>query len=220
MKRSRAASIVASCSSSFEPKCAKRPLFDIASSSASRPMVSPSRPSTEARSTARSRMRCRVRSPFMRKPAGPSSASMSMRGKRRSTARGAATRIDFVIVSLAAGVAARGRRRWSRGSRRRRWWRRGARPRRRCAWCRGRHRIEVLDVQVANDVELIGIVGRRRALHCPAHRDVPGEIGALHVRSEAGVVQHLHRIELVEVDKYSVRFSTAPSTPPRRSGLC
>ena len=52
MKISRAASIVASWSSSLEPKWANSPLLLMSSSVASRPIVSPPRPSTEARSTA------------------------------------------------------------------------------------------------------------------------------------------------------------------------
>src|ERR1700728_998000 len=44
--------MVASWSSSLEPKWAKRPLLLMASSVASRPLVRPSRPSTEARSAA------------------------------------------------------------------------------------------------------------------------------------------------------------------------
>src|SRR5262245_57579530 len=63
MKIARAASTVATCRSSFEPKWAKRPLLLIESSRASRPMVRPSRPSAEAMCTAVSRMALRVRSP-------------------------------------------------------------------------------------------------------------------------------------------------------------
>ena len=60
-KRRRAASIVASCSSSLEPKCANSPLLLMPSSVASRPIVRPSRPSTEARSAAAWRIDSRVR---------------------------------------------------------------------------------------------------------------------------------------------------------------
>src|SRR6185503_4750200 len=63
MKIARAASTVATCRSSFEPKCAKRPLLLIDSSSASRPIVRPSSPSAEAMWTAVSRIALRVRSP-------------------------------------------------------------------------------------------------------------------------------------------------------------
>ena len=67
-KRSAAAATVASCSSCLEPKWAKSPLLLIRSSAARRPIVSPPRPSTEARSTARSRIAARVCSPL---PAPP-----------------------------------------------------------------------------------------------------------------------------------------------------
>src|SRR6186713_2431693 len=63
-KRSAAAATVASCSSCLEPKWAKRPLLLIRSSAARRPIVSPSRPSTDATSTARSRIDARVSEPF------------------------------------------------------------------------------------------------------------------------------------------------------------
>src|SRR5215208_915509 len=56
-----ASSIVASWSSSLEPKWPKRPLLLISRSLARRPIVNPSRPSIDARSTARSRMAARVR---------------------------------------------------------------------------------------------------------------------------------------------------------------
>ena len=51
-KIARAARMVASWSSSLDPKCAIRPLLLISSSLASRPIESPSRPSTDATSTA------------------------------------------------------------------------------------------------------------------------------------------------------------------------
>ena len=44
--------MVSSWSSSFERKCAKRPLFERPTRSASAAIVSPSRPSTDARSAA------------------------------------------------------------------------------------------------------------------------------------------------------------------------
>ena len=78
-KIARAARIVASWSSSLVPKCAIRPLLLIASSVASRPMESPSRPSTEARSTARASTTRRVRSPRRTRP--------SVGRARRSAAR-------------------------------------------------------------------------------------------------------------------------------------
>src|SRR5215216_3570743 len=56
-----ASSIVASWSSSLEPKWPKRPLLLISRSLARRLIVNPSRPSIDARSTARSRMAARVR---------------------------------------------------------------------------------------------------------------------------------------------------------------
>ena len=47
---------VATCRRSFDAKCAKRPLFERSSAAASRPMVSPSSPTSLASSTARSRI--------------------------------------------------------------------------------------------------------------------------------------------------------------------
>ena len=67
-KISRAASIVASCSSSLEPKWANRPLLLMPSSLASRPIVMPSIPSTGASCTAVSRIDSRVRRPRSRRP--------------------------------------------------------------------------------------------------------------------------------------------------------
>src|ERR1700722_12897266 len=61
--RCRASSMVASCSSSLEPKWANSPLLLMASSVASRPMLRPSRPSTEARPAAARRIVVRVRAP-------------------------------------------------------------------------------------------------------------------------------------------------------------
>src|SRR5260221_601608 len=60
--------------------------------------------------------------------------------------------------------------------------------------------IEELDVEVANDVYLVGIIG---VIDLPlsAILLVPRRDGALDVRGEAGVVQHLHGVELVEVDE-------------------
>ena len=58
-------SSAASWSSSFEPKCAKRPLFDIPVFSASVPIVSDSKPSALAWSTAAERIRARVSSPLV-----------------------------------------------------------------------------------------------------------------------------------------------------------
>src|SRR6266849_2886157 len=63
MKTCRAASIVANCRSSFEPKWAKSPLLLMPSCSASEPTVSRSKPWAEAMSTARARMASRGRSP-------------------------------------------------------------------------------------------------------------------------------------------------------------
>src|SRR3954464_7973516 len=74
-KISRAASTVASCSSSFEPNKANTPLLLSSSSVASRPRDSPSRPSTDATSTARCSTTLRVASPRATRPstgtAGP-----------------------------------------------------------------------------------------------------------------------------------------------------
>src|ERR1700722_9388934 len=57
--------MVASCSSSLEPKWANSPLLLIASSVASRPMLRPSRPSTEARPAAVRRIVVRVLAPWL-----------------------------------------------------------------------------------------------------------------------------------------------------------
>ena len=54
-------------------------------------------------------------------------------------------------------------------------------------------------MEVAHDVELVGILGRIGA-PLPAVLRVPGDERALDVRGEARVVQHLHGIELVEVN--------------------
>src|ERR1700733_11748343 len=65
--------MVASWSSSLEPKWANSPLLLMASSVASRPMVRPSRPSTEARSAAVCRIAVLVRVPLVvaRRGMGP-----------------------------------------------------------------------------------------------------------------------------------------------------
>src|ERR1700728_3011035 len=57
--------MVASCSSSLEPKWANSPLLLMASSVASRPMLRPSRPSTEATSAAVRRIVVRVLAPWL-----------------------------------------------------------------------------------------------------------------------------------------------------------
>ncbi len=61
-----AASIVASWSSSLEPKWAKSPLLLIPTASASRPIESPSRPSIVASWAASRRIAARLRSPSLR----------------------------------------------------------------------------------------------------------------------------------------------------------
>src|SRR5581483_3694271 len=63
-KRSEAVRSISSCSSSFEPKWANSPLFDIPSSPASPARLSPSSPSRAASRNAVSRMRSRVCRPF------------------------------------------------------------------------------------------------------------------------------------------------------------
>ena len=63
-KRSEATRSISSCSSSFESKCAKRPLLERPSLPASAPRLSPSRPSRAASRKAVSRMRSRVSVPF------------------------------------------------------------------------------------------------------------------------------------------------------------
>ena len=60
VKSSTPCSKVAAWSSSLLPNIPCRPLFDIATSSASRPIVRPSSPSTEARRIATSRTSARV----------------------------------------------------------------------------------------------------------------------------------------------------------------
>ena len=67
-KIAAAARTVEICSSSLEPKCANRPLLLISSSVASRPIESPSSPSTDATFTAAVRIARRVRSPRTRRP--------------------------------------------------------------------------------------------------------------------------------------------------------
>ena len=67
-KTSRAAATVASCSCSFEPKSVAMPLLLWPDASASRPMVSPSRPSTDAVSIACARITRRDSSPRTRRP--------------------------------------------------------------------------------------------------------------------------------------------------------
>src|SRR6266478_6394408 len=62
--RSEATRSISSCSSSFEVKWAKRPLFESPISAASAERLSPSRPSRAARRKAVSRMRSRVCGPF------------------------------------------------------------------------------------------------------------------------------------------------------------
>src|SRR6266849_3688451 len=59
--------------------------------------------------------------------------------------------------------------------------------------------VEVFDAELADDVELIGIV---RDVEMPGAAVCvePGGGGALDVGREAGVVEHLHGVELVEVD--------------------
>src|SRR4029077_13941499 len=63
-KRAAGGATVPNCGSCLEPKWAKRPLLLIPRSLARRPIVSPSNPSTDARSTARSRIAARVRAPL------------------------------------------------------------------------------------------------------------------------------------------------------------
>lgn len=63
-----AARTVASCRSSFDPNSAKTPLLLSPRSAASRPTVSPSRPSTEATETARASTSRRVSSPRATRP--------------------------------------------------------------------------------------------------------------------------------------------------------
>src|SRR5688500_12701389 len=65
MKRSCAAFRTSSSSSSFERKCAKRPLLLTPSSFASLPRLKPARPSRDESLKARSTMRSRVASPFV-----------------------------------------------------------------------------------------------------------------------------------------------------------
>ena len=77
-KIARAARIVASCSSSFDPKCANSPLLLIESSWASRPIVTPSSPSTDARSTARRSTVRRVSSPRRIRPSVTVASDWSM----------------------------------------------------------------------------------------------------------------------------------------------
>src|SRR5580765_4725116 len=59
--------------------------------------------------------------------------------------------------------------------------------------------VEELDVQIADDMDLIGIVG---VIELPpsAVGRIPGRHGPFHVRGKAGVVEHLQWIELVEVN--------------------
>src|SRR5207249_4569322 len=60
-------------------------------------------------------------------------------------------------------------------------------------------RIHVLDTQLAHDVKLVGIVVHAQLPFLPRGH-VPGRNGPLHMRGKPRVVQHLHRIELIEVD--------------------
>ena len=62
-----AVSMVASCSSSLEPKCANSPLLLIPTASANRAMERPVRPSTVASLAASSRIARRLRSPSLRR---------------------------------------------------------------------------------------------------------------------------------------------------------
>src|SRR5438094_3862998 len=62
-----AASTVASCSSSLEPKCVYTPLLLMPTASASRPIESPSIPSTVARRAASPRIAPRLRTPSLRR---------------------------------------------------------------------------------------------------------------------------------------------------------
>ena len=66
LKIALAVSIVASCSSSLEPKCAKSPLLLIPTASARRPIESPLSPSTVASCAASRRIALRLRSPSAR----------------------------------------------------------------------------------------------------------------------------------------------------------
>ena len=66
-----------SCSSSFEPKWAKRPLLVILSSVAKPPIERPSRPSTDARLTAAARIARRARSPRTLRPSASTRAVAS-----------------------------------------------------------------------------------------------------------------------------------------------
>ncbi len=64
-KRSAASLRISTSSFSFEEKCAKSPLLDIPTRSASRPMVTPARPSSLASASALSSTDARVSSPLV-----------------------------------------------------------------------------------------------------------------------------------------------------------
>src|SRR5882672_10854939 len=82
--RSEATRSISSCSSSFEVKWAKRPLFERPISAASAERLSPSRPSRAARRKAVSRMRSRVCGPFAMAGHGTTGRSLMQAKKARS----------------------------------------------------------------------------------------------------------------------------------------
>src|SRR5262249_15111016 len=86
------------CRSSFDPKCAKRPLFERPSSPASPPMLRPSSPVRLASRNAKSRMRSRVSSP-LDMPCIYERSYYSSRGPRR--AHGGSTATIERVTSLA-----------------------------------------------------------------------------------------------------------------------